>query len=191
MRQPLTAKQVIGFWMDCVEPATLRAIQNYSTESDGNWEFDAKATRTICSLRVESELPKSRLQANVIEKAIRKAYAGTHDFNDVDLVNDFEDKLQESLNKHPLEPMYKWVPDSATTPPKEYNLNQLAEELGYRTRSGAKQFMDDHGCHVPGVGREFGKWWLQPGAMESLKKMKKRVDTEKSCDTLCVQLRAS
>ena len=186
MRQPLTAKQVLGFWMDCVDGASLRAIMNYERETDGNWEFDAKATRAICSLRVQSELPKSLIQANAIENAIRKAYSGTHDHNDVDLCNDFEDQLAESLIKAPLEPAYKFVADYGVTPPADHTLTELSELLGYATRSGAKQFMDDHGQFVPGVGKEFGRWWLQPGSLDSLREKKKSIDkAEKACKIEC------
>jgi len=173
MRKELTAKQVIGFWMDCVDSRSIRTVVNYVPENNENWEFDAKGTRVVCQLRVESELPKSRLQSNMIEQAIRKAYSGTHDHNDVDLCNDFEDKLQASLNLAPLLPVYRWVADGAVTAPEEYSLTQIAEALGYASRSGAKQFMDDHGQFAPGVGKEFGRWWLQPGSLDYLKTLKK------------------
>jgi hypothetical protein len=175
--KPLTAKQVIGFWMDCMDSMSVRPAMNYIPENTENREFDAKGTRVVCQLRVEDELPKSRLQSNTIEKAIRKAYSGTHDHNDVDLCNDFEDSLQVSLNKDPLLPVYKWASEMAVTPPEEYSLTQIAEMLGYASRSGAKQFMDDHGQFTPGVGKEFGRWWLQPGSLEKLKSLKKSAES--------------
>jgi hypothetical protein len=171
MRKELSVHQVIGFWYDTIA-GVVRSPQRSLPDRLSDWVFDAKATRTICKMIVE-EFPSYN---QPVARALRAHHEGTDNFDHVELCADFVGELGVWLQSNPAYPCYK--EEGSRIEPQEYNLDALASQLGYASRSAAQYFMDNHGYHVPGVGKMGRRWYMCGSTIDALKILRKKSESE-------------
>lgn len=171
MRKELTVHQVIGFWYDTIAGVVRSPQRSLPTKMD-DWVFDAKATRTICKMIVE-EFPSYN---QPVHRALRAHHEGTDCSDHVELCAEFVGELGVWLQSNPAYPCYK--EEGSRIDPLEYTLDSLAELLGYARRASAKWFMDNHGYHVPGVGKMGGRWFMVGSTIDALKLLRKSLEKE-------------
>jgi hypothetical protein len=166
MRKELTVHQVVGFWYDTIAGVVRVPMNSLPPKKQDDWVFDAKATRTICKSIVE-EYPSFN---EVVKRGLIAHHQGTDNLEYVIVASEFVGELGVWLQANPAYPCYK--EEGARVEPKEYTLDQIAEQLGYTDRRQAKTFMDNHGYDVPGVGKMGGRWFMAGTTINALKLMR-------------------
>ena len=172
MRKELTVHQVIGFWYDTIAGVVRVPMNSLPPKKHDDWVFDAKATRTICKGIVE-EFPSFN---EVVKRGLIAHHQGTDSLEYVIVASEFVGELGVWLQSNPSYPCYKV--EGSRVEPQEYNLDTLAGLLGYASRSAAQYFMDNHGYHVPGVGKMGKRWFLCGSTIDALKILRKKAERE-------------
>jgi hypothetical protein len=169
----LTANQVIGFWYDGKSGARLNSRM---VKEEGK-VFDARTTRVVCSMRVESHKSENLEYGPVVERALKGLWGGTECFEKMSLAADFIDSLGASLLISPLYPAYMDEHyDPAVASPVEFTLSELCDELKIDHRQKVKRLLESHAGSLAGCNKCGGKWYIMPEALEFLRKVKKVVD---------------
>lgn len=172
MRKQLTVHQVIGFWYDTIAGVVRVPMSSLPPKKHDDWVFDAKATRTICKLAVE-DFPSYNA---VVRESLIAHHQGCSTFDHVVVASDFVGDLGLWMQTNPMYPCYK--EDGSRIEPEEYTLDELARILGYASRSAVKHFMDNHGYHVPGVGKMGGRWYMVGSTIDALKILCKKCEKD-------------
>lgn len=168
----LTAHQVIGFWYDGKSGAKLRASLLKNEEGQ---IFDARTTRSVCTMRVESHKSEIIAFGEVVERALCALWGGTERYDKMSLAAEFIDSLADSLEKNPLYPVYMDEHyDPAVIQPTEYTLSELCDELKMPHRTQVKRLLE--AVSIPGCNKCGRHWYIMPESLEELKKAKKTVD---------------